>query len=191
MQLLADFRTFCAQMPEPFADFELKKHSENRFKYLVAEKSVPYFHLIGQQASGSLICFWQYEEGIALNNQPLVWLDSEGFPRAVFANDFETFLQLLPYGTGAIYDIITAVLNSRDPSKKSKKITNLFDTNRLNSCLQTSQKSFPAHDLYLHWLDEKKLAPSLEPVSVIQSAYTQFPNLEEWLNESSRPNSRN
>ncbi len=60
----------------------------------------------GKNKAGCLICYWLSSKNT--DDCPIVWIDSEGEPNAVFASNLLAFFSILPYGTGSIYDMIMA-----------------------------------------------------------------------------------
>lgn len=63
--------------------------------------------VFGKNKAGCLFCYWK-EASEDTEESPVAWIDSEGSPNAIFASNLYQFFELLPYGTGAIYDIIKA-----------------------------------------------------------------------------------
>lgn len=61
----------------------------------------------GKTKAGCVICFWQ-EETAGNQTGPVVWIDSEGTPNAVFSDSLNHFFEMIAYGTGMLYDIIRA-----------------------------------------------------------------------------------
>lgn len=61
----------------------------------------------GKTKAGCVISYWQ-EETDDNKTGPVVWIDSEGTPNAVFSDSLHHFFQMIAYGTGMIYDIIRA-----------------------------------------------------------------------------------
>ena len=166
-----------------FSDFSLLSDNKDQLKYLVPTHKETYFQLIGRQKSGSLICFWQIQDNQPIFEQPIVWLDSEGEPHSVFASDFRSFLSLLPYDTGGIYDMITAwerfLRTNEDWQNSIHKIEDVDLQFYTNSCRQNNSN----YDQFIDWLKKMNIEPAPDPVSLIGNAIQQFPHLEEWLDE--------
>lgn len=85
-------------------DFRIEKHIKlpEIFTKEVLNKLKPF----GMNNAGCIFCYWINSNNITAC--PVVWIDSEGEPYAVFASGMVNFFELLAYGTGAIYDIIRA-----------------------------------------------------------------------------------
>jgi hypothetical protein len=79
-------------------------------------KKVPKGSLIvfGQHGSGSLVALWRAKPATPLAQCPVIWLDSEGDPVEALAPDFATFLTLLPFGLGQLYDLLRKAQKMRD-----------------------------------------------------------------------------
>jgi|RhiMetdeSRZDD1v2_1073273.scaffolds.fasta_scaffold00470_4 hypothetical protein len=84
---------FDCRVPQNITLFE-------NFKPVVSQKLQPF----AKNKAGCLFCFWKEEQ--QEDKWPVVWLDSEGTPNVVFADNGVDFFSMLPYGTGLIYDII-------------------------------------------------------------------------------------
>lgn len=179
--MLKRFRSFCTEVGGEFSDFQVVEDGEKWLKRLVPATAVPSFQVIGRQKNGSLICFWQHQENLSLAKQPVVWLDSEGSPQAVFAPDFPTFLSLLPYDTGAIYDMIAAWEAFLDPDDEVRSPKERFTTEEFKMYVEMSQKNYPQYDRFIEWLAEMEIKVAKNPAQVVGKAIQKSPKLKEWL----------
>ncbi len=179
--ILKQFHSFCTKVGGEFSDFQIVEDGEKWLKRLVPATAVPFFQVIGRQKNGSLICFWQHQENLSLTKQPVVWLDSEGSPQAVFAPDFPTFLTLLPYDTGGIYDMLAAWERFLDPDEEGASPKKRFTKGKFNMYVEMSQKNYPKYDRFIEWLAEMNIAVAKNPVNVIGKAVQESPKLKEWL----------
>ena len=181
--LLEQFMGYCQQQPHLFADFHLVDEAKGKslLASLLGSQTATHFTVIGKHASDSLIARWTAEE---LNPAPppYVWLDSEGSPNSVFATTTTEFLSLLPFDTGAVYDIISSwtyylaePTNYAPPAEK-------YQGERLTAYFISAKNTYPAYSAFLAWLkDTLGISPALDPVGLIGNAIQKYPNLEEWL----------
>lgn len=140
--------------------------------------------MIGIQKNGSLICFWSYEDNLSIEQQPIVWLDSEGSPNSVFSSDLPTFLSLLPYNTGAIYDVLFAWEEYWSSPKKRKTPISQFTAKKMKMYLEMCRENHPFHQQFVEWLRaEICVEPAVKPAQNIGEAIERFPRLGIWLTE--------
>lgn len=183
--LLDSFFSFYTEVGGGFADFYLVKDSKKLLNTFISTTAVRFLEVIGRQKSGSLICFWQYEENQLLSEQPVAWLDSEGNPNIVFAPNLQTFLSLLPYDTGAIYDMITDWERYFNSNRKKTTPKQRFSAKDINRYLKLSQENNPTHSRFVAWLADNDIAVANDPVNVIGKAMQQSPKLKDYLTTSS------
>jgi hypothetical protein len=182
-EYLQYFSEFCKKVENQFCDFEEIQDGQKILTSLLKSEVTSYFTVIGMQKSSSLICFWKYKDNISLQEQPIVWLDSEGSPNAVIASNFKDFLSLLPYDTGAIYDWIAAWERYLDNSTEQEIPTERFTIDRINRYLAMSDESNPCHQEFVNWLrTEMHIELADRPVALIGNAIESFPRLSQWLN---------
>lgn len=180
---LQSFYEFCRTVDGPFCDFEVVENEKQWLNSLLLPEAESFLKVIGMQKNGSLICFWSYEDELSLEQQPIVWLDSEGSPNAVFASNILSFLSILPYDTGAIYDVLFAWQEYWSSSRKRKKPTSEF-AKKMKMYLEMSQEDYPFHNQFVEWLrTEIGLEPATNPAQLIGEAVEHFPRLDVWLNE--------
>jgi hypothetical protein len=181
------FQDFVATNPSGWDDFE-RLDPEDTLG-LIPDKTegqyvrqIDAFEAIGMMNASSLIAFWQ-ESGPSAVERPIVYIDSEGSPTAVFAGSFADFLTLLPYGTRFLYKVINQSERARaNPALlgiRFQPIT-LADA---QVALEFQQHKYPQHAQYVEWLTiVAGLVIAPDPVALMEQAYQQHTSLEKWLN---------
>lgn len=181
-EYLQRFTEFCKNVENQFCDFEEVENGKELLISLLKPEITSCFTVIGMQKSNSLICFWEYKDNVFLQEQPIVWLDSEGSPNAVIASNFKDFLSILPYDTGAIYDWTAAWEGYWDNSIQQEIPTERFTVDRVNMYLAMSDESNPCHQEFVNWLrTEMHIELADQPVALIGEASKRFPRLSQWL----------
>lgn len=95
-----------------------------------------------------------------------------------------TFLSILPYDTGAIYDILFAWQEYWNSSIKRKTPTSKF-TKKTKMYLEMCQEIYPFHQQFVEWLrTEVGVEPAINPAQLIGQAIEHFPRLDIWLTEN-------
>ena len=165
-----------------FVDFEVLAHDPTSFNQLLPNSIHDQFILIGQHGSGSLIAIWK-EKKLPADQLPLVWIDSEGTPINVFANNFAEFLTLLPYDTGFIYDLISKwEYFANNPNSNPE---NYYDSKMLKEILEENRINYSSLAEYEKWLhDEMVLMTATNPVKMVGDAIRNHPGMIELLQKS-------
>ncbi len=179
--LLDQFVTFYTEVGGGFGDFQLVNDTKKILNSIISVTAAPFFQVIGRQKSGSLVSFWQYQENKPLSEQPVIWLDSEGSPNAVFAPNLQAFLSLLPYDTGIIYDITVDWEKFLNSNRKKVTPKNRYSSKDFIRYIKMSRENNPTHDQFIAWLRGMDIAVANDPVDVIGKAMQRFPNLKDWL----------
>lgn len=142
--------------------------------------------LFAKTGTGSYIGFWSPDEEIPAQseNLPLVWIDHEGVPMSVFANDIGDFLQLLNYDTGLIYEfLIDAYFYKTDPSgydDPGKKFTKKYLAKYLKDIEKDNSPYFKD---FRQWLSDTLEIPAPEdPARIISEAAGSHDDFNDWLN---------
>ncbi|MBD1808385.1 hypothetical protein H6F98_23435 [Microcoleus sp. FACHB-SPT15] len=184
MEDLQRFFEFCRTVEGLFCDFEDVENGNKLLTSLLKSEAEPYFTVIGIQKSHSLMCFWKYNDSVSLQEQPIVWLDSEGTPNAVFASNFRDFLSLLPYDTGAIYDWIASWERYLDNPSSQQTPIERFTNERIEMYIEMSREDNPFRDQFINWLREEiNIEPATQPVALVGEAIQSFPRLSQWLTD--------
>lgn len=171
-----------------FTDFEITPNQDKNISDLIPDVDVAkQFKVIGKIASGSLICFWQYDSKKSILDSPIVWIDSEGFPNGVFANSFSEFLSLLPYSTGFIYNLLSNHLLYTDNPKIFINPYKKFTKAKIKSFIQDNKKEYSDYNKFIHWLTiDIGITIEPNPLEVIQNAFNTYPRLDKLLENKSK-----
>jgi hypothetical protein len=181
-EILRRFYEFCQSTKGAFCDFEAVTDEKEWLNTLLIPEAEPYFKLLGRQKNGSLICFWKYEDGISLGQQPIVWLDSEGSIYSVVAAELPAFLSLLYYDTGAIYDIISAWERYWDAPDEEVSPSESFTDEKLELYIEMCQEIYPFYQPFAQWLcQEMGIESAATPATLVGEAIRGFPRLNAWL----------
>lgn len=130
----------------------------------------------GKNKAGCLICYWLSSKNT--DECPIVWIDSEGEPNVVFATNLFVFFSLLPYGTGAIYDMIIAVERYIQNPESNQSISGLNE----EPSAQDQESEGAALERKLNELSGVKTVN--DPVELIMKAYQEFYQITKIINEN-------
>ncbi len=180
-ELQLKFVEFVNQSEGEFADFYLTKTGSAKLASLVGGENVNFFEVIGAHSSHSLICYWEHESGLAVNQRPVVWLDSEGSPNSVFAPGFKDFISLLPYNSSLIYDIISSWIHYKEDPETIHSPKQLFTGNALKKRLYDAQARYAAYGKFMDWLNKNNIPICKNPVTMIGETIDFYPDLTAWL----------
>lgn len=180
------FRTFADHVQGDFADFLFPTTGTKLLMSLVGEEKAALLDVIGAHSSHSLICHWRIDQGkgVGVVDQPVVWLDSEGWPNSVFTHNLADFLSLLPYDTGCIYDILSSWLNYKQDPGSASKPTDLYTDQRLKRYLESARESYEAYGDLLVWLSDNGIRTCEDPVGVVGRAIEECPGFSAWVREA-------
>lgn len=167
------FYNWLGQTNDPFADFDADESSESQLAGLLG-KSIPQIHYLGHHGSGSLICLWE-KTG---TGDKIVWLDSEGSPNAVFANDFAEFLSLLPYDTKFIYKVISKTLQFPNTTIESVK---QWFTQTPEQIIEANKSRYPGLNKYLEFLKEQSIIVNPAPIETIFNNCKNNADFSDWI----------
>jgi hypothetical protein len=180
------FKTFYIEnISTSLLNFHLDGDMEATLTTLVPKGKASAFTPIGRHSSNSLLAFWHWKDKIKPASTPIVWLDTEGFPQSVVSKSIQEFLSILPYGTGSIYDMLSASLYYLEKPNYYPNPQEEFSTEFLKRKLETirnlQEKEFGQ---LLFWLEkEVKIKPSDNPTQLIQKSIQLYPKLTDWLSE--------
>ncbi len=181
--IVAKFEDFCRNSPNEFADFQLVKEPETKLKVLLDDdRKATDFQVIGRHGAGSLIAFWKEDKEADFMHSPIVWLSSEGFPNSVFANSFDEFLSILPYGTDFIYDVLSNYYFHKQSPRLQPSPKQKFTSAKMKSYFNQHKKQYEGHDELMAWLtNHATIAVAENPLSVIEKAIPAHSDLASWL----------
>jgi hypothetical protein len=143
-----------------------------------------------QDETGSLIAVWKIDD----QQNPIVYLDSEGGTFAILAENFERFLSLLYYGTygslelihyldylkiKSIYENLGAEFTEPTPSGMSPK--------ELQDIMEKNMRDYEDSSFVFKWLEDNKISPPASLFEAVITAYENAPNFDDFLNERIGP----
>lgn len=163
----------------------LPPSNEAAIKNLLLPSSVvDKFMTIAKNGAGCLLCLWKNGDDIVLDEDlPVVWIDSEGFPKSVFAPNIASAVSLFPYGSGFVYDVISAWEYHLQDSKSYKIPTKRFTKRTVKSYLKDATQFEEDYQRLLQFNAQHGIETCPDPVALIGNAIQTFPKLSEWLKE--------
>jgi len=166
------------------AEIEFFNPEKEKVIDLLGDAAAKKLSAFAEHGSGSLFAFYS-DDGIASDEAPVAWLDSEGSPCIVVCHNFRQLLSLLPYGAGLIYTVAAVIENNLGADEQ------LFLQKAQNRLAKTSpelladaRERFPGLDELLDWLKENSIPVSTDPVKDIVSAHLANDGLTPWLAEN-------
>lgn len=142
-----------------------------------------HFHGLFRTGTGSLICTWQYKQ--AAKNHPIVWIDSEGTPISVIANNFRDFLALMHYGIGVIWNGAGRIENFewfKETGRTRGTEPDEFNAEELEEYkFLEIEENKEQYNAFVKWSQMKGILPTQSPVRDIEQAIANHPKLDKWL----------
>lgn len=183
MNKLNWLKTFLADNKNELSDFwgvfEEEKYISNSFPQLNHEKSKLLIPLL-EDGSNSYFAIWTIHPERELEYQPIVWVECEANPMAVCADNFDTFLSLLPYG-GKLHHLFSKVDFYLMENRPANKYINL-STQELQQIMTDCETEFPYMKEFNHQLKyEFGISPAENPFNVFLNAYDKNPDFYEWF----------
>lgn len=148
---IEQFQIFLKNLKGPSFDLTVSPVMEKRLEALLGKANSKLVLPIVGHSSHSIIGLVKSQKNSGHDSQPIIWLDSEGWPKCAFADSFESFLGLLPYGVGTIYDMITTTLFWLEDPEEVHDPNEKFTVDFFSDLLK--ERSKDDHQLaYLDWL---------------------------------------
>jgi hypothetical protein len=126
---------------------------------LIANYNAKDLEVFAESNNGSAWAIWKHE-----NAFPVVLISSEGIPFDIAAENFETFLALLYYGTGLIYQCLTFLDFAKRMDQTVKQALKRFDKNYLEKELQRFHADYPDYSALYNFIDEQGVDKMENPV---------------------------
>lgn len=172
-EMFVAFNEFLSSSTSPVGDIRVAEAKEDTLKALMGERYSDKVKSFAANNAGCYIALW----GEVDDSSPVLWLDSEGFPLSVFANNFAEFLSLIAYDTGAIYEVVSSCryftddpANNSDPKKR-------FTPSYLKMLLEISQQNNSGHASLVEWLGQHGVEVAEDPVALVMAAMKDHPNV--------------
>jgi hypothetical protein len=168
------------------ADFEPGWKDLDLIHNLVPPSRISELIPLGMHGSQSVIAIWNISATEDMESQPIVWIDSEGSPREVFANSFRDFLALLTYDTNSWYDYITAWQQYLDSPSEYQQLFERYNSDTLTpkDQLASADATYSDHQAYLQWVSSLGIDIPDHPFRVIGQAMQASPRFSQWLASS-------
>jgi hypothetical protein len=173
MTLIEKYEQFLEKVSADPFDFRVYQHLKlfENFNQAIAAHMEPW----GSNKAGCLVCCWK--EGPSMEEYPVIWLDSEGTPDCVFADNTHTFFQLLPYGTGHLYDIIMGC-------ERFVNNPGSFPSPELSFSNSYAQLQQNTKQVMQHYKEIMELEIATDPARLMLSAYREHVAITQKINES-------
>jgi len=172
------FQDFLMNLDGTFANLNVSITMKERLKSLIGESNSKIVLPVVSHSSGSIIGLINYEKNDQTYVESVIWLDSEGWPKCIFANNFDSFLKLLPYGTENIYDMIASILFWSENPNESKDPKDKFKNDFLLNILKERKNNIKHQFAYLEWLSNiMQLKTDDNPLITVQDAIKKYSSL--------------
>lgn len=179
---LEEFINLLSGIDGEFADFYITETGARKLTALVGREKSKFFEVIGAHSSHSLICYWEYGKGGKIEDQPIVWLDSEGWPNSVIARNLKEFISLLPYDTGTIYDIVSSWVNFKEDPESMRAPREAHTEDDLKKLQSSAADRYEAHRNFCDLIESQMhIKICDDPVGLIEKAMESYPDLSKWL----------
>ena len=161
-KLVADFKHFLENQSGFVVDLEVGDNSG--LPKLIANYDSDDLEVFAESNNGSLWAIWKYK-----NTFPVVLISSESTPFDIVAKDFETFLALLHYGTGLMYQCLTFIDFAKRMGQTEKQALKRFDKKYLAKELQRFQADYPDYKALYNFLEEEGINAIEDPIQTFLS----------------------
>lgn len=164
------------------ADFEPCYDCPHLLEDLIPEEKKPSFITLGMNKSHSVFAIWTIIKATKIEDQPIVWIDSEGSPYEVFASGFKELLALIPYDTVSLYNYISAWNQYLDDPNNYQHLLKKYNNPSLfKEQLAHAASTHHPHQAYMKWIDARQIILSENPFMDIGKAMQAYPRLSQWL----------
>ncbi|MGM9475508.1 hypothetical protein ACS5PU_03715 [Pedobacter sp. GSP4] len=156
--LVNKFQSFLASEPGFTVDMEVADNSKLP-KLIGADYRSADLEVFAESNDGSGWAIWKSE-----NASPVILISAESIPFDVAAKDFETFLALLRYGTGLIYQCLTFLDFAKRMGQSEKQALKRFDKKYLEKELQRFHADYPDYQKLYSFIEAQGIALIDDPV---------------------------
>lgn len=162
-----------------FRDFDAHEVMDMGYPNAEAAKRIKF---IAKHPSGSFIALVKADDKATFNlSLPIAWIDSEGEPNTVFADNIADALSVLYYGTGFVYD----VLSNFDRGQKQGDLDQFLAEDFPKDIVKDSLKNYreeQADSKAFHLVEnELGIKLSADPVELMKSSFLKNDWLNTWL----------
>ncbi|RYF99958.1 MAG: hypothetical protein EOO07_36090 [Chitinophagaceae bacterium] len=135
--------------------------------------------VFAKSGNGSLWASWSYK-----GTDAVVLISSEGIPFDIAAKDFETFLRLLKYGTGLIYQALMALNLADLMDQTDEEALRRIDKDFLERELSLYQNSFPDYKALYNFLNNENIPEIENPERFFQDSKIIRDDFKQWKLEN-------
>jgi hypothetical protein len=148
----------------------------NRFSRAITQQiKQSELKIFGRTQADCLIGYWNYKRD-KVWSQKIVWIDSEGMPNEVIADNIIDFISLLYFDTGFIYDVLKEII--RDPKYSAMK------PEELKKYEDLADKSYPHFSELKNFLEkELQIKKPDHPDLKIKDALLNNSSFSAWLHD--------
>lgn len=156
-ELLQHFKNFLENRSGFIVDLEVADNTG--LPKLIANYNADDLEVFAESNNGSLWAIWLYQ-----NTSPVVLISSESIPIDVAAKDFETFLGLLHYGTGLMYQCLTFIDFAQKMGQTEAQALARFDKNYLDKELERFHHAYPDYKVLYDFIKEHEIHEIKDPI---------------------------
>lgn len=172
LNLLIDFLN---DLPEKGIDFYPVTNTFSR--QFLEKANLSELKIIGRTQADCLVglLMKKKEYGHDTKEGQIVWIDSEGEPNAVIAENIKEFISLLYFDTGFIYDIIKKIIRNINYTPMTTDEIKMYEI--------SAAKAYPSYNMLKKFFEtELKIRKPDNPDMLIKKAYTRNMDFSNWLN---------
>lgn len=126
------------------------------------------FKALGRTAADCIILAWKNNGQEYWEDCPIAWLDSEGEPNAIFANNSNEFISLLYFDTYRIYETLMDILRKGDNFQLAEPDSFKID-------IDYAKSTYPAYSELTDFIQKNlHIQPAAQPEKLILEAYSKF-----------------
>lgn len=187
-QQMADLKAYLEEFPDAL-DLIFLTDDITFLKHRWSEELRQHFHPIARTRGGVVIAFWAPDQAHSWERHPLplVWLDIEGIPQSVFADSWESFLSLLYFDTGLIYEILIDKYFYEEDPEAYQNPDERFSQEAMQQRLNNEEPEMELID-FRNWLvEDQAIEFTKDPLVIIGLAQERWPNLSTWLSQKENP----
>jgi hypothetical protein len=169
--MFKEIKEFINRQPDLCNDFIPVQNENYAIEDLLGNESIPFFRVLGRTRNGAAIAQWnQQPNQLKWEKVPVVWLDSEGSPNTVIANNLDEFIPLLFLDVWMIHKIITDDNYTPDIAEVQKNMVE-------------NKSYYPCYEEFSDFLKQLKIKPHTNPKKIIEHAVQSNQVLTDWLVE--------
>ncbi len=163
-------------------DLEIPTQGNRDLIDLVGAKSASQLVPLFMQGAGCIVAAWKQADSEDLSQFPIVWIDSEGSPNAVFARNFEELLGMLHYYLGTLYDVISTAVRFAERPSLYDSPQEAFPVDQFAADAEEQWEEEEDEAAFHVWLETELGIPAdRAAVQHIAEAYDAIPKFQDWV----------